>query len=140
MADEGSVMEMAELLLMEKEVNAKLSAIQPHLEQHRPRLAKAKAVILKAKAKYDEIKSLLEPLESERIMLEGELAELEEKKRQCRFQSRVLEGGGIRPGTQAFVDQMNELAGDPEEARVAEAAQDLAIESELEALKARENG
>ena len=139
MADEGSLLEMTELVMMEKELNDKLEAIRPHLEHHRPRLAKAKEVILKAKAKYDEIKAVLEPYESERIMIEGELAQLEDKKRQCRIQSRLLEGG-IRPGTQAFVDQMHALVGDPEEARAKEAADALDIEAQLAALKTEQSG
>ncbi|MDP6944733.1 MAG: hypothetical protein QF464_11330, partial [Myxococcota bacterium] len=70
MTDEGSKDLMAELVLMEKEEQAKLDAIQAQLDVEAPRLAKARALVLKAKAKYDEIHAVVAPLESDKILIQ----------------------------------------------------------------------
>ncbi len=137
MADEGSQALMAELVLMEKEEQAKLAAVQAQLDAELPRLAKAREVVLKAKAKYDEIKALVDPLESDKILIQGELDLIAQKKSECRVEARRIEAGGIRPGTAEFVEQMNEIAGDPEVARAKAEAQALDVEAELAAMKAK---
>ena len=137
MADEGSEALMAELVMMEKEEEAKLAKIQAELDVQEPRLAKARELVIKAKAKYDEVKALIEPLQSDKILIEGELASIAQKKAECRMQARRIEVGGIRPGTQEFVEQMNAVAGDPQEAKEKAAAKALEVESELAALKAK---
>ena len=136
MADEGSTALMAELVLMEKEEQAKLDAIQAELDVHTPRLAKARELVLKAKAKYDEIKAVVDPLESDKILIQGELADIARKKSECRIEARRIEGGGIRPGTAEFVEQLNEVAGDPEVARAKAEAQAVDVEAQLAAMKA----
>ena len=140
MADEGSEALMAELVMMEKEEEAKLAKIQAQLDIHEPRLAKARALIMKAKAKYDEVKGVVDPLASDKILIQGELASIGQKKAECRIEARRIEVGGVRPGTQEFVEKMNEIAGDPEVAKAKAAAKELDVEAELAALKARLGG
>ena len=137
MADEGSKELMAELVLMEKEEQAKLDAIQAELDVHAPRLAKARELVLKAKAKYDEIKAVVDPLESDKILIQGELSDIARKKSECRIEARRIEVGGIRPGTAEFVEQLNEVAGDPEVARAKAEAKAIDVEAELAAMKAK---
>ncbi len=136
MADEGSKQLMAELVLMEKEQEAKLAEIQTQLDAHEPRLAKARDIVLKAKAKYDEVRGIVDPLRSDKVLVEGELELIAQKKSECRVEARRIEVGGIRPGTAEFVEQMNKVAGDPEEARAKAAAREIDVESELAQLKA----
>ena len=59
-----------------------------------------------------------------------------EKKTKLRIEARVAEGGGMRPGTAELVEQMTELAGDPEVYRAQKAVQALDVEDELARLKA----
>ena len=140
MADEGSTQLMAELVMMEKEEEAKLAQVQAQLDVQEPRLAKARELLVKAKANYDQVKALIEPLQSDKILIEGELEALAQKKSDCRVQARRVEVGGIRPGTAEFVERMNEVAGDPEVAKAKEAAKALHVEAELAALKAKLGG
>ena len=140
MADEGSERLMAELIMMQKEEEAKLAAIQAQLDEHEPRLEKARALVLKAKEKYDEIKAIIDPLQSDKIMVEGELADIERQKSECRMEARRIEVGGIRPGTQEFVEQLQKVAGDPEVARQKAAAKAIDVENDLAALKAKMAG
>lgn len=140
MADEGSEALMAELVMMEKEEQAKLAEVQAQLDIHEPRLAKARELILKAKAKYDEVKALVDPLQSDKILIQGELASIAQKKSECRMEARRIEVGGIRPGTQEFVEHMNELAGDPEVAKAKAEVKAIDVEAELAALKAKLGG
>ena len=128
---------MAELVMMEKEEQAKLAKVQAQLDIQEARLAKARDIVLKAKAKYDEVKALVDPLESDKVLIEGELAFIAQKKAECRMEARRIEVGGIRPGTQEFVDEMNRVAGDPEVAKAKAAAKALDVEAELASLKAR---
>jgi hypothetical protein len=140
MADEGSTELMAELVMMEKEEEAKLATIQAQLDVHEPRLAKARELILKAKAKYDEVKVVVAPLQSDKILIQGELDAIAQKKADCRMEARRVEVGGIRPGTAEFVEHMNEIAGDPEVAEAKAAAKAISVEAELAALKAKMGG
>jgi len=135
MADEGSTQLMAELVMMEKEEEAKLAKVQAELDIHEPRLAKARELVLKAKAKYDEVKAVIDPLESDKILIQGELEAIAKKKVECRMEARRVEVGGIRPGTAEFVEKMNELAGDPEVAKAKAEAKALDVEAQLAALK-----
>ena len=137
MADEGSEALMAELVMMEREEEAKLAEVQAELDVQEARLAKARELVLKAKAKYDEVKAIVDPLQSDKILIEGELAAIAEKKAECRIEARRIEVGGIRPGTQEFVEEMNRIAGDPEVAKAKAAAKALDVEAELAALKAK---
>ena len=131
---------MAELVLMEKEEQAKLAALQAQLDVHEPRLQRARELVLKAKAKFDEVKAVVEPLRSDKIMVEGELSLLAERKSECRMEARRIEVGGLRPGTQEFVEQLQAVAGDPEEARQKAEVKALDVEAELAALKAKMAG
>ena len=140
MADEGSERLMAELLLMEKEEDAKLAVIQAQLDEHEPRLRKARELVLKAKAKFDEVRAVVDPLRSDKIMIEGELEAIAQKKAECRMEARRIEVGGIRPGTAEFVEELQELAGDPEVYKAENEAKALDVEAELAALKARMEG
>lgn len=137
MADEGSEALMAELVMMEREEEAKLAEVQAELDVQEARLAKARELVLKAKAKYDEVKAIVDPLQSDKILIEGELAAIAKKKAECRIEARRIEVGGIRPGTQEFVEEMNRIAGDPEVAKAKAAAKALDVEAELAALKAK---
>ncbi len=137
MIDEGSQLEMTELVLEEKEIKAKLGVLDQRLAEPERRLLKAKQLLLKAKSAYESILEEVRPLRSDKILLEGELERVHEAKSKLRVEARLLEGGGVRPGTQAFVDQMNEVAGDPEDARIAKAADELDLDAALAALKQR---
>ena len=136
MSDEGTQLEMTEYILMEKELRAKIEALEARLVEPEARLDKAKALLLKAKAAFEGILEEVRPLRSDKILLEGELESVLEKKAQLRIEARVAEGGGIRPGTSQLVEQMNEIAGDPEEARIKREAQALDVDAALAALKA----
>lgn len=137
MPDEGSKLLMAELLLQEKELRAKIGAIDAQLEEPLARLARARAILVKAKAAYEQILGEVKPLQSDRILLEGELQLVAEKKTEARMEARRIEARGVRPGTQQFVEQMNQLAGDPEEAKLHKATAALDLEAELAALKSQ---
>lgn len=137
MIDEGSQLEMTELVLQEKEIAAKLAVLDQRLAEPETRLAQAKQLLLRAKAAYESILEEVRPLRSDQILLQGELERVQEAKSKLRVEARVLAGGGIRPGTQAFVEQMNEVAGDPEEARIAKATRELDLDAALAALKQR---
>lgn len=140
MADEGSERLMTELVLMEKEEKAKLAVIQAKLDEHEPRLKKARELVLKAKAKFDEVRAIVDPLRSDKIMIEGELQSIAQKKAECRMEARRIEVGGIRPGTAEFVEQLQEVAGDPEVYKAENEAKALDVEAELQALKAKLEG
>jgi hypothetical protein len=136
-ADEGSQIEMTELVLQEKEARAKLEAIEAALVEPEQRLEKAKALLLKAKAAYEGCLEAVKPLRSDKILVEGDLELIEDKKREVRMQARMIAGGGIRPGTQEAVEALQELAGDPAEAKLRQATKDAATEQALAALKAK---
>lgn len=137
MADQGSRDIMAELILREKELLKKIAGLDQALVAPLARLEKARALLEKAKAAHGRCAAVVQPLQSDKILLEGELAQIQEKKSETRVKARQIEVGGIRPGTQEFVDQMNALAGDPEEARLKKQAEAMDVEANLQALKDR---
>jgi hypothetical protein len=136
-ADEGSQFEMTELVLQEKEARARLVAIDAALVEPEARFEKAKAILLKAKAAYEACLEDVKPLRSDKILVEGELELIEEKKREVRMNARLIAGGGIRPGTQEAVEALQELAGDPAEAKLRQATKEAAADQALAALKAK---
>ncbi len=138
MADEGSQLEMAEYILQEKELKAKLAVVQQKLQAPVAKLKKAKMILAKAQAAYDAALAEVKPLLSDKTLLEGELEILEGKKSRLRQEARFAEGGGgaLRPGTQEFVQQMSDLVGDPAELEAKKAAKEMAADQALAALKA----
>ena len=137
MADQGSRDIMTELILQEKELQEKIARLDAALVEPLARLGKAEALLAKAQAAHKQCAAIVQPLQSDKILLEGELTLVTQKKSETRMQARRIEVGGIRPGTQEFVDQMNALAGDPEEARLKKQAEDMDVEAKLKALKDR---
>ncbi|MCB9727001.1 MAG: hypothetical protein H6744_05975 [Deltaproteobacteria bacterium] len=137
MADEGAQLEMTELVLQEKDAKARLEAIERKLVEPEARFDKARELLLKAKAAYERCLEEVRPLRSDKILVEGELSLLADKKRELRMQARLAEGGGIRPGTAEAVEALQELAGDPAEAKLRQATDEAAADQALEALKAR---
>ena len=136
--EEGFRIEMAEYIREEKELQVKLGVIEHNLEAPLAKLDKAKAILLKAKTHYEACLAEVQPLRSEQTLLQGELELVREKKSKLRREALLARGNpGQRPGTQALVEQMNELAGDPEEARTKDAVKALDTASALEALKQR---
>lgn len=136
--DEGSKLVMTELVLEEKRLRAKIALLDKQLEEPEAKLAKAKAILLKAKAHFEQCLEAVKPLRSDKILLEGELEILEAKKAELRVESRLMAGGGLRPGTQQLVEQMSERVGaSPEELAVKKAARELEADQALEALKAK---
>jgi len=136
MATEGDRGLMAEYILEEKRLGSAIEDLNDQLRGPGEKLERAREVLLKAKAAYDQAKGVVESLESDRMLLEGELELILEKKSKLRVEARVAEGGGIRPGTAELVEQMGELAGDAEAYRAEKAVQALDVEAELERLKA----
>lgn len=137
MSDEGTQLEMTELVLEGKELQAKLAVLEQRLAEPMMRLAKAKQLLTRAKAAYEVCLEEVRPLRSDKILLEGELERVEEAKSKLRVESRVAEGGGIRPGTAAFVEQMSEAVGSPEEIALKKANKEAEVDVALAALKAQ---
>ncbi|TNF25137.1 MAG: hypothetical protein EP329_23615 [Deltaproteobacteria bacterium] len=136
--DEGFRLEMAEYIRQEKELKVKLEILEQKLAGPEAKLAKAREIVLKAKAAYESILADVKPLRSDKTLIEGELELVAEKKAKLRHDAALAKGGyGMRPGTQAFVEQMNQLAGDPAEHRLKKEASALDAAAALEALKAR---
>ena len=135
MATDGDRGLMAQYILEEKRLNAAIDELTGQLRAPSEKLERARELLLKAKAAYDQSKGVVESLESDRMLLEGELELIGEKKSKLRVESRVAEGGGIRPGTAELVEQMGALAGDAETYRAEKAVEALDVESELERLK-----
>lgn len=139
--EEGFRLEMAEYIRQENELKAKLGVIVEKLKGPEEKLAKARAILLKAKQAYEQILEEVTPLRSDKTLLEGELVLVEEKKSKLRQDALYQRGGGgIRPGTGAFVEQMNQLAGDPEEARMRKEVAAANAADALAALKAKMGG
>jgi hypothetical protein len=136
MSTDGDRGLMAQYILEEKRLGAAIEDLNDRLRAPNEKLERARELLLKAKAAYDQSKSVVESLESDRTLLEGDLDLVLEKKSKLRVESRVAEGGGIRPGTAELVEQMGALAGDAETYRAEKAVQALDVESELERLKA----
>lgn len=133
---EGTTLEMTELILMEKEQQAKLDAVEAALEEPERKLARAKELLLKAKAAYEHCLDNVKPLRSDKILIEGELEMLAGKKSVLRQEAAIEHaGGGVRPGTAAFVEQLDEIAGDKGAYEAKKAAQSLDVEAALADLK-----
>lgn len=135
--EEGFRMEMAEYVRDEKALKARLGVIEMNLEKPMAKLAKAKAIVAKAQAAFDQILAEVKPLHSDKVLLEGELELLGEKKSKLRMEALRARGGaqGMRAGTTDFVEQMNELGGDAETAEMKEAIKDADAGAALAALK-----
>jgi hypothetical protein len=139
--EEGFRLEMAEYIRQENELKAKLGVIVEQLKGPEEKLAKARAILLKAKAAYEQILEEVTPLRSDKTLLEGELTLVEEKKSKLRQEALFQRGGGgVRPGTGALVEQMNQLGGDPEEARMRKEVAAANAAEALAALKAKMGG
>ena len=136
MATDGDRGLMAQYILEEKRLTAAIDDLNAQLLEPTQKLERTREVLLRAKAAYDQAKAVVGSLESDRTLLEGELELITEKKTKLRIEARVAEGGGMRPGTAEFVEQMTELAGDPEVYRAQKAVQALDVEDELARLKA----
>lgn len=135
MADEGTQLLMAEHIKREKELNLKLRQVEQAMQEPLQKLRKAKAILEKAKTYFNTCLEDIRPLQSDKTLMEGELEMVLEAKRKLKIESRLAEGGGMRPGTQEFVQQMQELVGDPGQAEAAEAEKQLQVEDALAALK-----
>ncbi len=134
--EEGYRLEMAELIKQENEQKAKLAIVEQKLAGPEEKLEKAKAILLKAKAAYEQILAEVQPLRSDKILIEGELTALREKKSELKHQAALSRGGaGMRPGTQAFVEQMQELVGPAEDIRLKNEVKQQDASQALEALK-----
>lgn len=139
--EEGFRLEMAEHIKQEQELKAKLGVLLENLKKPEERLAKAKEILLKAKAAYEQILAEVTPLRSDKALIEGELQLIEEKKSKLRQEALYARGGaGMRPGTQAFVEQMNELAGDAETAQMKKEVAAADAAAALEELKRKMGG
>jgi len=136
--DEGFQLEMAEHIKQEKELKVKLEILAQKLAGPEAKLARAREIVLKAKAAYEQLLAEVQPLRSDKTLLEGELELLNEKKAQLRHDAAIARGGyGMRPGTTALVEQMNEVAGDAGAAQLKKQTSALDAAAALEALKAK---
>ena len=136
--EEGYRLEMAEYLKMEQELNAKLAILVDRLKVPEERLEKAKQILLKAKAACEQILEEIRPLRSDKTLIEGELQLLGEKKATLKHDALMARGGaGMRAGTTAFVEQMNQLAGDPAEASMKKEVAQADAAAALAELKKR---
>jgi len=136
--EEGFRIEMAEYIRQENELKAKLGVLAEQMKGPEEKLAKARAILLKAKTAYEQILEELTPMRSDKTLLEGELTMVEEKKSKLRQEALFQRGGGgIRPGTGALVEQMNQLGGDPEEAKMRKEVAAANAAEALAALKAK---
>ena len=129
MADEGTVLLMAELLKEEKRLQEELSRAEAGMEAPMKRLEDAKALVAQAQ-------DALARRQAQRGMIEDKIKENEAKKSQLRVENRVAQGGGLRPGTAEFVEQMQELTGDDTEVALDNAQKQADIDAELKAMKA----
>ena len=136
MATDGDRAVMAEYIKEEKRLQALVDDLNAQLVAPTEKLERSKELLVKAKAAYDQAKGVVDGLVSDRTLLEGDLDLIRQKKSQLRVEARVAEGGGIRPGTMEFAEQMDELAGDAGSYRVKKEAQALDVEAELARLKA----
>jgi len=127
---------MAEYIKEEKRLTAAMEELDGKLVAPNEKLDRARGLLLKAKSAYDQAKGAVDAIVSDRILLEGELSMIREKKSKLRVEARVAEVGGVRPGTADLVEQMDELAGDRETYRVEQESIALDVEAELAKLKA----
>ena len=134
--EEGYRLEMAEHIKREQELRAKLGIINEKMKEPEEKLAKARMILLKAKEVYEKYLEELTPLRSDRTLIEGELQMIEEAKSKLRQEALYARGGGgMRPGTTAVVEQMNQIAGDPAEAQMKKEVRAADAAAALEALK-----
>lgn len=134
--EESYRLEMAEHIQQENEQKSKLAIIEQKLVGPEEKLERAKAILLKAKAAYEQILAEVQPLRSEKILIEGELTAIREKKSELKHQAALSRGGaGMRPGTQAFVQQMSELVGPPEDLQLKKEVKAQDAAAALEELK-----
>ena len=133
--NEGDHLEMTELVLQEKELKAKIGVLDERMKEPVEKLRRMRAILDKAKAAYQASLDAVKPLQSDKMLLEGELELLLEKKSVLRQEARMRESGGIRPGTAALVEQMKGLVGDTEAFRLAQETKAAGVESDLAALK-----
>lgn len=134
--EEGYRLEMAAYIQQENEQKAKLAIIEQKLVGPEEKLEKAKAILLKAKAAYEQFLAEVQPLRSDKILIEGELTAIREKKAELKHQAALARGGaGMRPGTTAFVEQMNELVGPPEDLQLKKEVKAQDAAQALEELK-----
>lgn len=140
--EEGYRLEMAEYIRQENELKAKLAILVDKLKKPEEKLARAKEILLKAKAAYEHILADVKPLRSDKILIEGELQMIAEKKSTLRQEAAIARGGGagLRPGTAAFVEQMNQVAGDAETAKMKKEVAQADAAAALEALKKKMSG
>ncbi len=137
--DEGFRLEMAEHIKAEKELKVKLEILEQKLAGPEAKLEKARALLLKAKAACEQFLAKVQPLRSEKVLIEGELALIAEKKSALRQEALFARDGGnrgLRAGTGALVENMNELAGGSlEQSKLEAAGKALDAEAALAALK-----
>lgn len=136
MADEGTVLLMAELIKEDKRLQEELARAESALEAPRRRLEEAQALLNQAQTTFAQVKDALDRREAQKTMIEAQIRENEAEKSRLRVENRVAEGGGLRPGTAAFVEQMQELTGDDTEVAMDKAQQEAEIDAELQAMKA----
>jgi len=134
--EEGYRLEMAAHIQQENEQKAKLAIIEQRLVVPEEKLAKAKQLLLKAKAAYELFLAEVQPLRSDKILIEGELTLIREKKAELKHQATLARGGaGMRPGTNAFAEQMSELVGPPEDLQLKKEVKAQGTAQALEELK-----
>lgn len=126
---------LTELILEEKRLKGQIAVLDHKLEEPLAKLAKARDLLLKVKAAYEAALAPVRALKSDKILLEGELELIMDKKREARMRARLAEAGGIRPGTHELVEQMNEMAGDRETFEVSQATKRLDVEADLAELR-----
>jgi hypothetical protein len=136
MADEGTVLLMAELLKEEKRLQEELSRAEAGMEAPMKRLQEAKALVAQAQATQAQAQDALARHQAQKGMIEEKIKENEAKKSQLRVENRVAQGGGLRPGTAEFVEQMQEITGDDTEVALENAQKQADIDAELKAMKA----
>ena len=135
MSEDGFELEMTELVLEEKEIRKKIKDLEALLSGPETQLIKAEDLLRKAQAAHQRAEDEVKPLRSDKILLEGELERLEEKKAKCRVDSALARGKGVRPGTQDFVEQMQAMTGDPEENKLKAKTKELDLDAALAELK-----
>ena len=136
MADEGTVLLMAELLKEGKRLEEELQRAHEALEAPQRRLEEAQRLLTQAQSTVVQAKEALTRRQAQEEMIQQQIAANEAKKSELRVENRVAEGGGLRPGTAAFVQQMQDLTGDDTEVALDKAQKAAEVDAELKAMKA----
>ena len=136
MADEGTVLLMAELLKEGKRLEEELQRADAALEVPQKRLEEAERLLAQAQTMVAQSRDALARRQAQKEMIQQQIAANEAKKSDLRVENRVAEGGGRRPGTSEFVQQMQELTGDDTEVALDKAQKTAEIDAELKAMKA----